>query len=659
MRFDPVWRRIKPDSYTTTLEGRFKARLGRLERLNNWGALGWHYDHATASKLAHHYGLERNAMAFLDGDPVRDKYRPSFRTAAHVLHWGHLPLSYAGEEAVLRAAHVDAAIEGVVHKLLDDVTSFGSLTCDTDGHDCAAVIRDGSRPFEFYRWITAAIVKKQWKSVFKAIKDASTDKPDEAETKKQLIAALVCREDRGNRVLSLCNQADYVPRDLLQAGTAWLTFDIEALWEPNPLGPDRAREWSLVAAAQAYLDRRFFHVHESLLVHTLIARAIAGGLLADKPTGASLLALAEQTDQYWTQSLKTYHRNRVSDLESQITGSQLLNRWRHVGTFTDVALAGPSPFTMEDELSGRTGTSRVTYPFSSGVSIIVEPRSQFDAIWAGPGRAFARVHVHREERTGQKVTARPALDVVAKVANRVFPGPELGDQVMTWLLGEPVEQRDSALAPVLVDVLTGAEADVQRHLGKMLKLRSVEPMLQHGLLNSVLSRFVSPAGAGSIRGGFAGVVLRLPWVALKSAAGRDLLTLVRNAALAQAGISGSRRGYALEIAVACDGLLEQPAPTNRFLLLNPTVIGKDGLPVQEWDVVLLDLEPAGTWRFTAVECAVNRTEAKDKEAREKLDLIRERVTSRFSDLSAYRTLLATVRTGDLDYEDAGRGWTRV
>src|SRR4051794_9722447 len=116
MRFDPVWRRIKPDDYTTTFEGRFPSRTSRLEHLNNWGALGWHYDHATASKLAHHYGLERNAMAFLDGDPVREKYRASFRSAAHALHWGHLPLSYAGEEAVLRAGHLDAAIKGVVDR---------------------------------------------------------------------------------------------------------------------------------------------------------------------------------------------------------------------------------------------------------------------------------------------------------------------------------------------------------------------------------------------------------------------------------------------------------------------------------------------------------------------------------------------------------------
>jgi hypothetical protein len=62
MRFDPIWRRIKPDSFTSKLEGRFANRLARLDELNNWGVLAWLYPHASATKLAHHYGLEHNAM---------------------------------------------------------------------------------------------------------------------------------------------------------------------------------------------------------------------------------------------------------------------------------------------------------------------------------------------------------------------------------------------------------------------------------------------------------------------------------------------------------------------------------------------------------------------------------------------------------------------
>src|SRR4051812_25576564 len=373
VRFDPIWRRIKPDSFTEKFEGRFPERRNRLDGLNNWGALSWLHPHAGATKLAHHYGLERNAGQFLAGDQARDNYRPSFRTAAHVLHWGHVPLSYAGEEALLRAARVDDQVAAVVRKVIDEVVVAGDLQCDDEGHDCVSASRSGERPFELYRWLSAWIVRKNWSRVWKAIKDAAPGSGQhETEVRKELIRALVCRQDRGYRVLTMCNQADYVPRDLLQAGTAWLTFDIEALWEPNPLGSDAAREWSLIKSAQEYLDHRFFRNPESLLVHSLAARAIAGGIVAEGITAASLAGLTLETDEYFTNRLPTYHRTRLAETQAATIAGTLTKAWTHVGSFSGVSLPEGSPFDMEDHLTGRSGGTRVTYPFSLGTCVVVE-----------------------------------------------------------------------------------------------------------------------------------------------------------------------------------------------------------------------------------------------------------------------------------------------
>src|SRR5581483_5043786 len=134
----------------------------RLDGLNNWGALGWLYDHATATKQAHHFGVEWNAVKFIDGDETRLKHQVSLRIAAHVAHWGHLPLSYAGEEALVRAAHVDPEVKSLIRTVMDEVISFGKLTCDEDGHDCAATVREGDRPFDLYRWFSAWLVKQNW-----------------------------------------------------------------------------------------------------------------------------------------------------------------------------------------------------------------------------------------------------------------------------------------------------------------------------------------------------------------------------------------------------------------------------------------------------------------------------------------------------------------
>jgi hypothetical protein len=99
-------------------------------------------------------------------------------------------------------------------------------------------------------------------------------------------------------------------------------------------------------------------------------------------------------------------------------------------------------------------------------------------------------------------------------------------------------------------------------------------------------------------------------------------------------------------------------PQSRWVFIGSTLLGKDGRPAQEWDVLRIDLDASQTWQVAAVECAVNRTGAKDAEAREKLELLGAGLQQRFADLSRYEALLATVKRGDLDYEDSRRGFGR-
>lgn len=659
IRFDPVWRRIKADTLTTKLEGQFRVRLDRLDGLNNWGSLGWLYDHATATKQAHHFGLEWNAVKFVEADADRSKHEASLRPAAHLAHWGHVPLSYAGEEAILRAAHVEANIAGVIDTLLGEVISFGALRCDVDGHDCAVAVRSGDRPFELYRWISAWLVKENWRKLWKTVNGCFNTTPDEEATKIALIETLVCRESRGFRVLRRCNQADYVPRDLLQAGTAWLTFDIEALWEGNPLGTDAAKEWSLIDAAQKYLDERFFHSPDGLLVHSLVSRAIAGGLLAEGLTKKGLVALTTATDDHYSTKLKQYHRDRLAELRSQIP--RIGESWQYVGAFTNVSLDEGSRLAMEDQLSGVTGRSRISYPFNTGVSVIVEPGATslpFD--FAGPGRRFGTVHVHQNVPPKSPCALRPMLNVVARIADRLPPGPQLGNNVMTWLVGKPVEQRTAPVQRVCDEIASKNADRLQSIVSALLSSKSAEDVLKHSLMSSVLIAMADPGYPVEQRSRLSALLLWLPWVCLRYSPGRAVLQLLREEALVRAASGDSpSRGYALELAVAADQLLDVGGPKYRALSIRSTSLGKDGQPSQEWDVLRLDLVAAQGWSLTAVECAVGRTRAKDQESRERLDCLQERLRGRYSDLTAYRTLLATIKDAELHYEDAGRGLTKV
>lgn len=124
-----------------------------------------------------------------------------------------------------------------------------------------------------------------------------------------MIHSLVCHDDPGFKILSYCNEADYVPRDLLQCGTAWLSLDLDVLWETDPIGPDSADEWALLDSARGYLERRFYSTHTALLLHSLTARNIANSFVStdfDADTLRGLLK-APEGDAYYEKALTTHY----------------------------------------------------------------------------------------------------------------------------------------------------------------------------------------------------------------------------------------------------------------------------------------------------------------------------------------------------------------
>ena len=383
MRFDPVWRRIRRDSYTKKLEGRFLDRFTRLEHLVNWGSLSWLNPHATATKQAHHLGTEHNASRFLAAGEHRTQHRPSLRTAAHVLHWGHLPLSYQGAEAILRASHVEEKTRQTLEEVVNQVVSFGQLQCTEDDHPgrCVEMMLGGERPFELYRWFSAWIVAEEWSRLWSAICEAEQalgdDAPDETKIKGSLVKSLVCHDHRGNAVLTACNRADYVPRDLLQCGTAWLTLDPDVLWEQDPIGPAAADEWALIDSARSYLEQRFYATPESLLMHTLVARLIGNDFARTPITLDNLreLLTQEEGDAYFERHLRPKYRQTLRGLKEN--GHRDFEReWIEVGTFRQVSLPEGSRFAAEDFLTGHTGKRRVIYPFVEDYSVFVSVVTQ-------------------------------------------------------------------------------------------------------------------------------------------------------------------------------------------------------------------------------------------------------------------------------------------
>lgn len=664
IRYDSIWRRIKSDDYASKLEGQFRERRDRLGDLNNWGSLAWLYPHATATKLAHHYGVEHNALHFLDADEKqREKYRPSFRIASHVLHWGHIPLSYAGSEAIIRAAHVDSKVKKVLDGILREVVDFGQLTCTSDDHfeSCLDPVLEGEQPFELYKWLSAWLLSKNWKQVWKTLKSVCSEDVTEDEVRKATFRTLVCKEDFGYQLLDHCRLADYVPRDLQQAGTAWLSVDIEALWEKSPLRPDRAQEWNLLEAARDYLEDRFFMSPDAQLVHSLASRAIAQGLLNKGVTRENLLLLlaANTGDAQYFSLFSEYHRRRLRTVEKWAKGGQLGRIWSHIGTFSRIRVPMATRLEVEDLLSKRTGEARLSYPLAGNHSVIVTPEAG-GMPEPGPGD-YQSVSVtlhHRHD--GQLSTARPALDIALEVrrCQARFQPDDVAGGIASWFANERVDIRSRQVRRAAGRAMLKDELKVRTALDAVRKRaefkREKDPGGRGRALSALLARSPMSALALGRR------TLELPIGACRSKPGISLLEYLRSCGLQEA-VHGPKlwRGPSLEAAVAADQLLSDEPCTQRFLILGATALSSEGVPVAEWDILRLDLLDGGDWRLVGVECSIAPNGKKETKDREKLERLRLALHKRFADLLEFKTRLAFIENGSLKLDDANRGIERT
>jgi hypothetical protein len=667
VRFDPVWRRIRRDSYTKKLEGRFPERFIRLEQLVNWGALSWLNRHATATKQAHHLGTEHNAARFLASGERRLQHRPSLRAAAHVMHWGHPPLSYQSAEAILRAAHVESKTRETLEAVVNQVVSFGLLECAEEDHPgrCVGMMLDGERPFELYRWFSAWIVSEEWSRLWSAICEAElalgAEAPDETKAKSNLLKSLVCHDYRGHAVLTACNRADYVPRDLLQCGTAWLTLDPDVLWEQDPIGPEAADEWALIDSARAYLEQRFYATPSSMLMHTLTARLIANDFARTPVSLDALRALLieGEGDAYFERHLRPKYRKTLCSLKKD-GHRDFETDWAEVGTFRQVSLPQGSRFGAEDFLTGRTGKRRVIYPFVDAYSVFVEfPKDNaFTAHMAGQDRRYGDVYCHqRRSKKPQKL--RPMLDVLAKTSSwiqRNHAG-DVESAILSWIVGSSVEQRSTALFASCQAI---AVEDMDLIRSGLRRLRGRPSLTEFNEHNDAVLRaelLADTAFAQPVQnvGEF---LLRMPWKAIKISDGQAMLRQIGTKALAKAREGkGGDRGPSLELAVAVDQLLKEDECVHRFAIFNATELSQDRRAMREWDVIRLDLLREGGWTLTAIECSVNRSKKKDDKDVLALQALQDAIRNRYSDLVSYTTLFATVGDGGLEYEDAGRSYT--
>lgn len=576
----------------------------------------------------------------------------------------------------MRAARQIPALADHLSELVDQVVTFGHLQCAHTDHRGRCATRAFDEPFMLYRWIAAAKVARHWRKIWNAVTTIGDGVawpiPVEEDAKSAVVRALVCAEDRGNDLLAHCNVLDSVLRDLLQSGTAFLTVDSDVLWDTDPMGRQRADEWDMVFAAHAHLSGRFYTSPAARLIHGLVARAVAGGIVAKTAPVDFVKTMSADvvSDSEFVTSFAPYHRERLKAIH-RAAQRGLNDTWLHVGTFPNVSLPQGNRFAMEDHLTGRTGSGRLSYPFTAGFSVLVEPGVEGrPAFMAGPGRTYGTVYVHQQRKgmPGHQLVGREVFSVLENLAAWMGPmdaSRVVGPAVLGWLLnGPPTESAGTACFRATGALcLDGASDEMRRRLRGLREKASFSSINDHVWIARFLDLLASEdTNLSALPTELVGaLLLNLPLRVATSADGRVLLGAVRDRARAALGGSGGPvdKGYALETAVAIDALLKEPRPSRRMVVVGARQMSDAGIAEHEWDVIALDLLANGDWTVTAIECAIKRSAGKDNDAKERLDLLSKAVHERFSDLAEVKTLLASPSTiGGINYENARRGWTR-
>ena len=173
-------------------------------------------------------------------------------------------------------------------------------------------------------------------------------------------------------------------------------------------------------------------------MHSLVGRAVAGGLLAAGVSPKVLRELLddERGDRYFDRVFANYHRDRLRTVKSYAGAERLSSYWKHVGVFEDVSQPVGNRLQVEDALSERSGKGRLSYPFTSDIHVLVRDQQGGRLPFlAGQDRRYVSVQV--DHRVGGH-KGLPVLALLRRVANWQ-PHDRFGTTcaaMMRWLFGD-------------------------------------------------------------------------------------------------------------------------------------------------------------------------------------------------------------------------------
>jgi HD superfamily phosphohydrolase len=405
----------------------------RLEGIKSLGLIHISFPSATHSKWEHHLG-----MAHLAGQTSLNKDNKKRLQLLCLLGGiGHLPYTYAAEEAVLLAARLSSTFRSSLQKVLDDVRQMVS-----DAADRAATAPydgriEGMQVIALHGWLTALKIKRLPQSI-------------DIGDRRKLIRERISGDSDLNRLYRFIARLDYVQRDLYYTGLARFSLSTSGFLRRHQGAVDElfaAPASKLIDQIRSYLaDSLYFEVR-SASVESIFSKKLANVLVSGAISIEELLRWHDHDldARFEEKAGKAWWREVIQTPYAEICRSKL---YSYRLLYSDSATR--NTFELEEKIVGLPeGKPKALTQYPEKRDFVVLCKSSFDPI----ERAAATEVILSVGSQPRRIT--PIAETISRIdsmRDRFRRRPRakrtLGEDLITYVLNASVRSSYGRLSTV-------------------------------------------------------------------------------------------------------------------------------------------------------------------------------------------------------------------
>ena len=368
---------------------------------------------------------------------------------------GHLPYTYATEEAVLVSARLSRTFRRSLERCLAEVWQMASGESDGDTEPFKQVI-DGMQVMALHAWLSALKIKRLPQAV-------------DIGDRRKLVKERIDADCELNKLYRFVARLDYVQRDLYYTGLARFCLSAQSLLRSYQNSVDdliSAPASNLIDQLRSYLTDSLYYDVRSASVEALFAKKLAGILVSGR---ISLNDLLHWHDNDLDSAFET---NAGRNWWSDVTQTQYAEISRSKVHFYRRGNAGRDTFALERDLVGlpkSSTTSLIRYPESLGFVVLCKnsfsplDRSAATEVILSVGKQPTRITPITETISRLESTRRERV-----IRGRLRTRPTLVEDLLGYIFAAPVHAEYGGLSKIFASGVKALPKEKKRTLISIL-----------------------------------------------------------------------------------------------------------------------------------------------------------------------------------------------